>query len=94
MYGRNVSESMMCAKISMKSCLPLRRWWILCIPATNYLKLLDLIRQKFIVKTICFQKLKDSVSLRFNDRVDFSRYEDGIRQLLNTYVNAKTQNPD
>lgn len=36
-----------------------------------------------------FKKLKDSVSLRFNDRVDFSRYEDGIRQLLNTYVNAK-----
>ena len=36
-----------------------------------------------------FKKLKDSVSLRFNDSVDFSRYEDGIRQLLNTYVNAK-----
>ena len=36
-----------------------------------------------------FKKLKDSVSLRFNDRVDFSKYEDGIRQLLNTYVNAE-----
>lgn len=36
-----------------------------------------------------FKKLKDSVSLRFNDRVDFSRYEDGVRQLLNTYVNAE-----
>jgi len=36
-----------------------------------------------------FKKLKDSVSLRFNDIVDFSRYEDGIRQLLNTYVNAE-----
>ena len=36
-----------------------------------------------------FKKLKDSVSLRFNDSVDFSRYEDGIRQLLNTYVNAE-----
>lgn len=35
-----------------------------------------------------FKKLKDSVSLRFNDSVDFSMYEDGIRQLLNTYVNA------
>lgn len=35
-----------------------------------------------------FKKLKDSVSLRFNDSVDFSRYEDGIRQLLNSYVNA------
>ncbi|MEN6387081.1 MAG: type I restriction endonuclease subunit R [Phycisphaerales bacterium] len=36
-----------------------------------------------------FKKLKDSVSLRFNDSVDFSRYEDGVRQLLNTYVNAE-----
>lgn len=36
-----------------------------------------------------FKKLKDSVALRFNDRVDFSQYEDGIRQLLNTYVNAE-----
>ena len=27
--------------------------------------------------------------MRFNDSVDFSKYEDGIRQLLNTYVNAK-----
>lgn len=36
-----------------------------------------------------FKKLKDSVSLRFNDRVNFSKYEDGIRHLLNTYVNAE-----
>ena len=36
-----------------------------------------------------FKKLKDSVSLRHNDRVDFSQYEDGIRQLLNTYVGAE-----
>lgn len=36
-----------------------------------------------------FKKLKDSVSLRFNDSVDFSKYEDGVRQLLNTYVNAE-----
>lgn len=38
---------------------------------------------------IFFKKLKDSVTLRFNDRVDFSKYEDGIRQLLNTYVTAE-----
>lgn len=38
---------------------------------------------------IFFKKLKDSVALRFNDRVDFSKYEDGIRQLLNTYVAAE-----
>lgn len=36
-----------------------------------------------------FKKLKDSVTLRFNDRVDFSKYEDGVRQLLNTYVTAE-----
>lgn len=36
-----------------------------------------------------FKKLKDSVTLRFNDSIDFSRYEDGVRQLLNTYVNAE-----
>lgn len=35
-----------------------------------------------------FKKLKDSASLRFNDSVDFSKYEDGICRLLNTYVNA------
>ena len=40
-----------------------------------------------------FKKLKDSVTLRFNDSVDFSRYEDGIRQLLNTYVHAKVAKP-
>lgn len=38
---------------------------------------------------LLFKKLKDSVSLRFNDSVDFSKYEDGIRHLLNTYVNAE-----
>ena len=27
--------------------------------------------------------------MRFNDSVDFSKYEDGIRHLLNTYVNAE-----
>jgi type I restriction enzyme R subunit len=35
-----------------------------------------------------FKKLKDSVSLRFNERILFSDYEDGIRQLLDTYVKA------
>ena len=38
---------------------------------------------------IFFKKLKDSVTLRFNDRVNFSKYEDGVRQLLNTYVTAE-----
>jgi type I restriction enzyme R subunit len=37
---------------------------------------------------ILFKKLKDGVTLRFNERVLFSNYEDGIRQLLDTYVKA------
>lgn len=45
--------------------------------------------EKYRNDYLFFKKLKDSVSLRFNDSVDFSRYEDGIRQLLNTYVNAE-----
>ena len=36
-----------------------------------------------------FRKLKNGASVRFNDTVDFSKYEDGIRHLLNTYVNAE-----
>lgn len=35
-----------------------------------------------------FKKLKDSVTIRYNDSIDFSRYEDGIRNLLNTFVAA------
>lgn len=35
-----------------------------------------------------FAKLRSSVSLRYNDSVDFSLYEDGIIELLNTYVVA------
>ena len=35
-----------------------------------------------------FRKLKDAVSLRYSDSVDFSKYEDGIRKLLNTFVTA------
>lgn len=35
-----------------------------------------------------FKKLKDSVTIRYNDSIDFSKYEDGIRNLLNTFVTA------
>lgn len=35
-----------------------------------------------------FKKLKDSVSIRYNDSLNFSKYEDGIRNLLNTFVSA------
>lgn len=33
-----------------------------------------------------FQKLRGAVLLRYNERVDFSKYEDGIRSLLNNFV--------
>ena len=45
--------------------------------------------QKYKEDYSFFKKLKDSVTLRFNDRIDFSMYEDGVRQILNTYVSAK-----
>lgn len=35
-----------------------------------------------------FAKLRSAVSLRYNDSVDFSKYEDGIRSLLDTYVSS------
>lgn len=35
-----------------------------------------------------FKKLKDSVSIRYSDSLDFNKYEDGIRNLLNTFVSA------
>ena len=37
---------------------------------------------------IHFNKLRAAVSLRYNDSVDFSKYEDGIKELLNSYVQA------
>lgn len=45
--------------------------------------------EKYRKDYLFFKKLKDSVTLRFNDSVDFSKYENGIRQLLNTYINAE-----
>lgn len=36
-----------------------------------------------------FAKLRSAVSLRYNDSVDFSKYEDGIRSLLDTYVSSE-----
>ena len=36
-----------------------------------------------------FVKLRSAISLRYNDSVDFSKYEDGIRQLLDTYVSSE-----
>lgn len=33
-----------------------------------------------------FQKLRGALLLRYNEKVDFSKYEDGIRNLLNSFV--------
>jgi type I restriction enzyme R subunit len=33
-----------------------------------------------------FQKLRGAILLRYNEKVDFSKYEDGIRSLLNNFV--------
>ena len=44
--------------------------------------------EKYRNDLIHFVKLRKSVSLRYNDSVDFSQYEDAIVELLNTYVVA------
>lgn len=45
--------------------------------------------EKYRSDYLFFRKLKNGASIRFNDTVDFSKYEDGIRHLLDTYVNAE-----
>lgn len=42
--------------------------------------------EKYRNDYLFFKKLKDSVAIRYNDKIDFSKYEDGIRNLLNTFV--------
>lgn len=42
--------------------------------------------QKYRNDYLFFKKLKDAVAIRYNDKIDFSKYEDGIRNLLNTFV--------
>lgn len=37
---------------------------------------------------IHFTKLRAAVSLRYNDSVDFTKYEDSVKELLDTYVQA------
>jgi type I restriction enzyme R subunit len=45
----------------------------------------DLI-QRYKQDILHFQKLRGAVLLRYNEKVDFSKYEDGIRSLLNNFV--------
>ncbi len=42
--------------------------------------------QKYKQDFLYFQKLRGAVLLRYNEKVDFSKYEDGIRSLLNNFV--------
>lgn len=44
--------------------------------------------EKYRNDLLHFTKLRAAVSLRYNDSVDFSQYEDSIVELLNTYVEA------
>lgn len=47
----------------------------------------DLI-EKYRSEYLFYKKLKDSVMLRYDDEVDLSKYEQGIKNLIDTFVNA------
>jgi type I restriction enzyme R subunit len=42
--------------------------------------------QQYKQDLLHFQKLRGAILLRYNEKVDFSKYEDGIRSLLNNFV--------
>ncbi len=42
--------------------------------------------QEYKQDLLHFQKLRGAVLLRYNEKTDFSKYEDGIRSLLNNFV--------
>jgi len=42
--------------------------------------------QKYKQDFLHFQKLRGAVLIRYNEKVDFNKYEDGIRNLLNNFV--------
>ncbi|MEW6183583.1 MAG: HsdR family type I site-specific deoxyribonuclease [Bacillota bacterium] len=42
--------------------------------------------QKYKQDLLFFQNLRGAVLLRYNEKVDFGKYEDGIRNLLNNFV--------
>ena len=45
--------------------------------------------EKYRKELLHFVKLRSAISLRYNDSVDFSKYEDGIKTLLDTYVSSE-----
>ena len=45
--------------------------------------------QKYKADLLFFQKLRAALMMVFAEKVDFSKYEDGIRNLLNTFVTSE-----
>ena len=45
--------------------------------------------QKYKADLLFFQKLRQSLMMVYSEKVDFSKYEDGIRNLLNTFVTSE-----
>lgn len=45
--------------------------------------------QKYKADLLFFQKLRSSLMMVYAEKVDFSKYEDGIRNLLNTFVTSE-----
>lgn len=44
--------------------------------------------EKYRKEYLFYRKLKDSVMMRYDDEVDLSKYEQGIKNLIDTFVNA------
>lgn len=44
--------------------------------------------EKFRGEYLFFKKLKNAVMIRYDDSADYSKYEDGIKNLIDTFVNA------
>ena len=45
--------------------------------------------QKYKSDLLFFQKLRSALMMVYQEKVDFSKYEDGIRSLLNTFVTSE-----
>ena len=45
--------------------------------------------QRYKADLLFFQKLRQSLMMIYSEKVDFSKYEDGIRNLLNTFVTSE-----
>ncbi|NLM68374.1 MAG: type I restriction endonuclease subunit R, partial [Enterococcus sp.] len=44
--------------------------------------------EKYRTDYLFYKKLKDAVTIRYDDSIDYSKYEDGIKNLIDTFVNA------